>query len=103
MCLRDLKWSGISCSHSLNFVFSSTLKSLRVGMCIMIQNIIKLFTKASKIRIYSVKISKRKIFDTVKPLYGGHHLDLEKMPAIERCPLHRGLSEIGLFCFENPL
>ena len=50
-------------------------------MRIMIKNIKKLFTEASKIWIYSVKISKCKIFDTMKPLYSGHHLDLEKMSA----------------------
>ena len=39
---------------------------------------------------------------TVKPLYSGHHLDLEKVSTKERCPLHRCLSQIGLFCLKNP-
>ena len=34
---------------------------------------------------------------TVKPLYSGHHLDLEKVGAIERCALHRGLSKLAYF------
>ena len=38
---------------------------------------------------------------TVKPLYSGHHRDREKVSAIERCPLHRGFSQICLFGFKN--
>ena len=29
---------------------------------------------------------------TVKPLYSGHHWDLEKVSAMRRCPLYRGLT-----------
>ena len=32
------------------------------------------------------------LHNTVKPLSSGHHQDCEKVSAIERCPLHRGLS-----------
>ena len=38
---------------------------------------------------------------TVKLLYSGHHRDLEKVSAIERCPLHRGSSQIYLFFINN--
>ena len=37
----------------------------------------------------------------MKPLYSGHHLGLEKVSTIERCPLSRGLSQIGLSCLKN--
>ena len=47
------------------------------------------------------KYAKIYICNTVEPLYSGHHLELEKVSAIERCPLHRGLSKIDLFCLEN--
>ena len=50
--------------------------------------------KNSKYRLFSHS-------DTVKPLNSGHHLDLEKVSAIETCPLPRLLSQIGLFCKEN--
>ena len=39
--------------------------------------------------------------NTVKPLYSGHYRDREKVSAIERCPLHRGSSQICLFCSKN--
>ena len=39
--------------------------------------------------------------NTVKPLYSEHHWDREKVSAIERCPLHRGSSQICLFCSQN--
>ena len=34
---------------------------------------------------------------TAEPLYSGHHRDLKKMSAIERCPLRRGFAQIGTF------
>ena len=40
---------------------------------------------------------------TVKPLYSGHHRDLKKVSAIERCPLRGGSSQIRLFYFKNLL
>ena len=39
--------------------------------------------------------------NTVKPLYSGHHQDCKKVSAIERCPLHRGSSQICLFCYKS--
>ena len=39
----------------------------------------------------------------MKPLYGGHHRDLKIASATERCPLHGGSSQTGLFCFKNLL
>ena len=38
---------------------------------------------------------------TVKPFHRGHHRDLEKVSAIEGCPLHRGSSQSGLFGYKN--
>ena len=43
------------------------------------------------------------IKNTVKPLYSGHHWDLKIVTVTKRCPLHRGFSKIGLFCFKNLL
>ena len=40
---------------------------------------------------------------TVKPLYSGYHRDFKIVSFIERCPLHRGFFQIGLFCFKNVL
>ena len=40
---------------------------------------------------------------TVKRLYSGHHRDIKIVSIIQRCLLHRGSSQIGLFCFENLL
>ena len=34
----------------------------------------------------------------MKSLYGGHHRYLEIVSVIEKCPLHRGSSHLGLFC-----
>ena len=39
----------------------------------------------------------------MKPLYSGHHRDLKIASATERCPLHGGSSQTGLFCFKNLL
>ena len=39
----------------------------------------------------------------VKSLYSGHHQDLKIVTALERCPLRRSSSQIGLFCFKNLL
>ena len=36
-------------------------------------------------------------------LYSGHHWDLKIVSVIERCQLHRGSSQISLFCFRNLL
>ena len=33
---------------------------------------------------------------TVKPVYSGHHRGLKIVSVIERCPLHRGSSQIVL-------
>ena len=38
---------------------------------------------------------------TVKPLYSGHHRYLRIVFVIERSPLHRGYSQIGLFYFKD--
>ena len=39
--------------------------------------------------------------NTVKPRHSGHQRDREKVSAIERCPLHRGSSQIYLFFINN--
>ena len=40
---------------------------------------------------------------TVKPFHSKHHQDLKIVSVTERCPLHRGSSQIGSFCFKNLL
>ena len=39
----------------------------------------------------------------VKPPHGGHRRDLKVVSVIETRTLHRGSSQIGLFCFKNLL
>ena len=38
---------------------------------------------------------------TVKPFHSKHHQDLKIVSVTERCPLHRGSSQIGSFCFKT--
>ena len=40
---------------------------------------------------------------TVQMLCSGNHRDLKIVPVIESSPLRKGFSQIGLFCFKNPL
>ena len=37
----------------------------------------------------------------LKPLYNAHHQDLKIMSLIDRCPLHRDFSQIGLLCLKR--
>ena len=61
------------------------------------------FTKQQLVcRLSSSTNSSSPAWNTVKPLYSGHHRDLKKS-FIKRCPLHRGCSKIDLFYFKNLL
>ena len=55
------------------------------------------WSSAHYLQLYEEQVLKY----TVKPLYSGQYLDLEIVSAMERYPLHRGLSQIGLFCLKN--
>ena len=61
--------------------------------------------KINKLKIFFSTLDRMKQWnsDPVKPLYNGHHWDLKIVSVIERCPLRRGSSQAGLFCFKNLL
>ena len=45
----------------------------------------------------NINMRNASIRNTVEPLYSGHHRDLKKMSATERCPLHSGFAQISTF------
>ena len=43
-------------------------------------------------QLRSLRLEKCDTAKTMKPLYSGHHRDLEKVSAVRRCPLYRCLT-----------